>query len=356
MSLGPVMLDVEGTALDAEERELLAQPAVGGVILFARNYTSPEQLDELVAAIHAVRTPRLLVAVDHEGGRVQRFRDGFTHLPPMRGFGHVYDRDRRRARELARTAGWVMAAELRAADVDFSFAPVLDLDRGVSDVIGDRAFHHDPEAVADLAHAFMTGMHEAGMSATGKHFPGHGAVAADSHTDLPVDERGWTDIQAEDAVPFERMIRFGLAAIMPAHVIYPRVDRQPAGYSRIWLQDILRGRLGFQGVIFSDDLNMAGAQIRSTGASQVPDYAERARTALAAGCDMVLICNNRPAAQQVVDGLADYSDPVAHMRLARMHGRLGVTREALHRDPRWRQAVAALARHTEDPGLELDLG
>jgi len=350
MSLGPVMLDLEGTALSAPERELLVQPAVGGVILFTRNYDSPEQLGALVGEIHALRRPRLLVAVDHEGGRVQRFREGFTRIPPMGSFGQVYDRDRGRARELARTAGWVMAVELRAADVDFSFAPVLDLDRGVSSVIGDRAFHRDPEAVADLAHAFMAGMHDAGMSATGKHFPGHGAVVADSHKDLPVDERPWVDIQAEDIVPFERMIGYGLAGIMPAHVVYPAVDRQPAGYSRRWLQDILRGQLGFQGVIFSDDLDMAGAQLPAGG-----DYAARARMALEAGCDMVLMCNNRPAAIEIVEALAGYNDPVAHMRLARMHGRRELSREALRRDPRWHQAVAALDRYGDDPSLELDL-
>lgn len=355
MTLGAVMLDVAGTQLEAEERELLAHPAVGGVILFSRNYASPAQLSELVGAIHAVRSPRLLVAVDHEGGRVQRFREGFTLLPPMRRFGRLYAHDRRMARELAHTAGWVMAAELRAVDVDFSFAPVLDLDRGISTVIGDRAFDADPQVVADLAHAFMGGMHEAGMSATGKHFPGHGAVTADSHTDVPIDEREWADIQGEDIVPFERMINFGLAAIMPAHVIYPRVDALPAGYSSIWLQEILRKQLGFQGVIFSDDLNMAGARIATGSETGGMQYAERARAALSAGCDMVLICNNRPGALEVIEALAEHHDPVAHMRLVRMHGRHVDGLAALRQAPRWRHAVAALARVAEDPSLDLDL-
>ena len=350
MSLGPVMLDVEGQTLSAQDRELLRHPMVGGVILFTRNYASPEQIEALVREIHSLRSPRLLVAVDHEGGRVQRFRDGFTQLPPMRIFGQLYDRDRQLAREHARTAGWLMASELRAVDVDFSFAPVLDMDRGISGVIGDRAFHRDPEIVAELGHAFMNGMHEAGMAATGKHFPGHGGVAADSHVDMPVDGRSYADLYAEDMLPFERMIRYGLAAIMPAHVVYPQVDVLPAGYSRRWLQDILRRRLGFQGVIFSDDLNMAGA------GAVGEDYAARARAALAAGCDMVLVCNNRRGAEQVVGGLGDYNDPVAHMRLVRMHGRHQITREQLQQEARWRQAVTLLARHAQDPTLELDLG
>ena len=335
MSLGPVMLDVEGLALSAVERERLRHPLVGGVILFARNYQSPEQVEALVREIHGLRTPRLLVAVDHEGGRVQRFRDGFTGLPAIRRLGHIYDENPRRALRLAETSGWLMATELRAVGVDFSFAPVLDLDRGVSQVIGDRAFHSRPEAVADLAHAYMRGMHQAGMAATGKHFPGHGAVAADSHVALPVDERELVDIMAEDVVPFERMIHYGLEGIMPAHVIFPRVDAQPAGFSRTWIRKILRGQLEFQGVVFSDDLSMEGAK----GAG---DVVARAKLALSAGCDMVLVCNDPAAADQVLTGLGTYDDPVSHLRLVRMHGRENPTREQLAQDQAYRDAVRAV--------------
>ena len=335
MSLGPVMLDVEGLALSAIERERLKHPLVGGVILFARNYHSPEQVEALVRDIHSLRTPRLLVAVDHEGGRVQRFRDGFTSLPPLRHLGHIYDENPKRARRLAETSGWLMATELRAVDVDFSFAPVLDLDRGVSQVIGDRAFHSLPEAVADLAHAYMRGMHRAGMAATGKHFPGHGAVEADSHVALPVDDRLLVDIMAEDVVPFERMIHYGLEGIMPAHVIFTCVDAQPAGFSSTWIRKILRGQLEFQGVVFSDDLSMEGAK----GAG---DVVARAKLALSAGCDMVLVCNDPAAADQVLAGLGHYDDPVSHLRLVRMHGRENPTREQLALDQAYLDAVRAV--------------
>ena len=335
MSLGPVMLDVAGFALSAEERERLRHPLTGGVILFGRNYESPGQIEALVAEIHALRNPPLLVAVDHEGGRVQRFRGGFTGLPAVARFGEVYDDNPKRGRRLAETAGWLMAAELRAVGVDFSFAPVLDVGRGISRVIGDRAFHASPEAVADLAHAYMTGMHRAGMAATGKHFPGHGGVEADSHVAIPVDERTYEDIAMEDILPFRRMIDYGLEGIMPAHVIYPRVDPQPAGFSRFWLQQVLRGELGFEGVIFSDDLSMEGAKVAG-------GVVARARAALAAGCDMVLVCNDPAAAGQVLDGLGRFDSPVSHLRLARMHGRHPVTRDELLADAGYREAVRAV--------------
>ncbi len=350
MPLGPVMLDIEGLALTAEDRERLRHPLTGGVILFSRNYESPEQIETLVAEIHALRDPRLLVAVDHEGGRVQRFRDGFTRLPPVRRLGEAYDEHPKRALRLAEAAGWLMAAELRSVGVDFSFAPVLDLDRGVSGIIGDRAFHTDPEAVAELAHAYMRGMTRAGMAATGKHFPGHGAVAADSHLALPIDERPLADILAEDVLPFERMIHFGLAGIMPAHVVYPKVDSQPAGFSRRWLREILRGQLGFQGVIFSDDLSMEGAKsafapslARGPRLGPIGEGAggvvARAKAALSAGCDMVLVCNDTAAANELLDGLGAHDDPVASLRLVRLHGRHPVARTQLAADETWREAV-----------------
>jgi len=331
MSLGPVMLDLEGVYLLAEERERLRHPLVGGVLLFSRNYHSPEQLTALVSEIHAIREPQLLVAVDHEGGRIQRFHEGFTSLPAARHFGELYDENPKRAKRLAQTCGWLMAAELRAIGVDFSFAPVLDLDRGLSKVIGDRAFHADPEAVADLAHAYMSGMSQAGMAATGKHFPGHGGCAADSHVDLPVDDREYLDIAAEDMLPFERMIHFGLAAVMPAHVLYPRVDQQPAGFSRFWLREVLRQRLGFQGVIFSDDLSMEGAK-------RAGDILTRVQLALTAGCDMVLVCNDPSGATRVLEGLGEQDDPVSHLRLVRMHGRTAPGRNELLADRAYRDA------------------
>jgi len=349
MSLGPLMLDVEGLELSGEDREILQHPLVGGVILFSRNFASMEQLELLVKAIHATREPRLLVAVDHEGGRVQRFREGFTQLPAMARFGEVYDHDAKKARSLARLCGWLMAVELRAVDIDFSFAPVLDLDYGVSSVIGDRAFHARADVVAELTHDFIEGMHEAGMSATAKHFPGHGAIAADSHVAIPVDHRSFDEINAHDIVPFRRLIKSNLTAIMPAHVIYDRVDTLPAGFSPFWLQEVLRTRLNFQGVIFSDDLDMKGASVISE------DYSERARAALAAGCDMALVCNNRPEAIGVLQGLGEVNDPVAHVRLARMHGRHPTNWHRLKQNIRWRSAVESLRKYQDNPNLKLDL-
>lgn len=347
MSLGPVMLDLLGTSLDEQEREMLQHPLVGGVILFTRNYENPVQLRELISEIHALRNPPLLIAVDHEGGRVQRFRQGFTRLPAMRRFGEIHERDKRRARQLAELAGWVMASELRAVGVDFSFAPVLDLDYGASAVIGDRSFHRHPQVVAELANAVMQGMHRAGMAATGKHFPGHGAVEADSHEAIPVDYRRYEDIAAEDMKPYELMIVNGMAAVMPAHVIYANVDPQPAGFSPFWLKEVLRRRMNFPGVIFSDDLNMEGASVAG-------DYVARANAALAAGCDVALICNNREGALQILRGLEVESNPVLHARLARLHGRHPLTLEALHSDPAWRQAVSAMGE-LEDRTLSMEI-
>ncbi len=348
MSHGPLMLDLSGTEITPEEKELLRHPATGGAILFARNFESPEQAARLVAEIHALRQPALLVAVDQEGGRVQRFQEGFTRLPPAAWFGCLYDHNHKSGRETAREAGWLMARELRAVGVDFSFAPVLDLDRGLSRVIGDRAFHARPDAVAELALAWMRGVHEAGMAAVGKHFPGHGGVEEDSHHTLPVDHRRAEAIMMDDIQPFVRLIEHGLEGVMPAHVIYEQVDSALAGYSTRWLKDILRGRLGFQGAIFSDDLSM-------TAADAAGSYGDRAKVALEAGCDMVLVCNNPAGAAQVLDELGDYSDPVGQMRLVRMHGRIKVTRDQMHLDPRWQAAVQRMGHYDETPSLPLDL-
>lgn len=348
MSLGPVMLDLAGTELDADEREILRHPAVGGIILFSRNFEDPEQIAALTAAVHALRDPHLLVAVDQEGGRVQRFRDGFTRLPPAGSLGELSGRHPADARRAAVDVGWLMAAELRAVGVDFSFAPVLDLNRGLSRVIGDRAFGDGVNVVSELAIAWAEGVRDAGMAAVGKHFPGHGGVAADSHEELPSDGRPFGDIEKEDLVPFERLVDHGLEAVMPAHVVYPRVDPNPAGFSAFWLRGVLRERLGFQGVIFSDDLNMTAA---AAGGS----YSERARAALDAGCDVLLVCNNRPAALDVIDALGDQDDPTAHLRCLRMHGRGGLERERLHLDPRWQQGLRAVAEleSMSEPSLDL---
>lgn len=347
MALGPLMIDVAGLELAAEDRELLRHPSVGGLILFARNYADPAQVEALVREAHALREPRLLVAVDHEGGRVQRFRDGFTRLPPMRVCGRAWQRDERRALELAATIGWCIGAELRAIGVDLAFAPVLDLDFGVSSVIGDRAFHADPDAVARLAGACMHGLKRAGMAATGKHFPGHGGIAADSHLELPVDPRPRADLEAADLVPFRRLIEAGLPSVMMAHVVYPAVDPLPASFSARWIQDELRGALEFQGAVFCDDLSMAGA-------AAIGDHPERARVALAAGCDMLPICNDRAATERVIDALRVDEDPARHLRLLRLHGRGHPARAELLASADWRQASERIARAAPELDLALD--
>jgi beta-N-acetylhexosaminidase len=290
--LGPAVIDVVGTVLTDEDRSRLRHPAAGGVILFSRNYESPGQLSSLAEEIEKLREPALPIGVDHEGGRVQRFRDGFSAIPPMRELGRVWDRDRAAARDAARAIAYIVGAELAAHGVDFSFAPVLDLDYGGSSVIGDRALHFDPTAAGALGACIVQGFAEAGMGAVGKHFPGHGYAEADSHVAVPRDERKFAEIAKKDLVPFRMAIEAGLAAVMPAHVIYTQVDGEPAGYSKYWLQEVLRDKLGFQGIIFSDDLSMEGASV----AGGIP---ERARAALAAGCDMVLLCND-PAGQEVL--------------------------------------------------------
>jgi beta-N-acetylhexosaminidase len=290
--LGPAVIDVVGTALSEDDRRRLRHPAAGGVILFARNYENPEQLSNLTGEIERLREPALPICVDHEGGRVQRFREGFSAIPPMRELGRLWDRDRAAARETARAIAYIAGAELAAHGVDFSFAPVLDLDYGGSSVIGDRALHFDPTAVGTLGACVVQGFADAGMGAVGKHFPGHGYAEADSHVAVPRDERKFAEIAKKDLVPFRMTNEAGLAAVMPAHVIYTQVDGEPAGYSKHWLQEVLRGKLGFKGIIFSDDLSMEGASVAG-------GITERAQAALAAGCDMVLLCND-PAGQEVL--------------------------------------------------------
>jgi len=348
MSHGPVMLDLEGPWISEEEREMLRHPATGGVILFSRNFESPQQLAELVKQIHALCSPPLLVAVDQEGGRVQRFRQGFTELPPAAALGRLHERHPQQALDAARHLGWLMAAELRAVGIDFSFAPVLDLQTTFSEVIGDRAFSPDPIVVGRLAYAWSRGARDAGMPSVGKHFPGHGQVAADSHRELPVDPRPFDEIWDHDLLPFRHMVNNNLEALMPAHVIYSACDDLPAGYSRFWVQDILRQRMGFEGVVFSDDLSMAAANLAG-------DHSQRAEAALEAGCDMVLVCNDGQAAGGVLESLENYCNPVGQVRLARMHGQGHLDRDQLREDMRWPRVVDYLNLLAANEAMDLEL-
>jgi beta-N-acetylhexosaminidase len=346
--LGPLMIDIGGAELSAEDRDLLRHPLIGGVLLFARNYVDPAQVSALTAALRALRDPPLVIGVDQEGGRVQRFRHGFTLLPPLGTIGDVYTRDQRAGLALAADCAWLMARELRAVGVDFSFAPVLDLRTRVSSVIGDRAFHAKPQAVARLAQAYCASLRECGVAGIGKHFPGHGSVAADSHHELPIDRRDYADLEQHDLLPFRVLIAAGIEALMTAHVLFPRVDDEVVGYSRQWIGEILRVTLGFDGAIFSDDLSMAAAD-------GVGGYAVRAARALAAGCDVLLICNNRAGAIEVLDSLRGESFPRTQVRLMRMHARGSSPGMAEVRGlARWRETVVRVADLAEAP--ELDLG
>jgi len=327
MYLAPLMLDLEGIELTEEEKEILQHPLTGGVILFTRNYESVEQLDQLVKGIRNATKNDLLISVDHEGGRVQRFRSEFTQLPAIAKLSENDHSDKNSYQH-----GWLMAAEVRAMGIDFSFAPVLDINYGVSEVIGDRAFSQDPKIISHLATEYIKGMRDAGMASTGKHFPGHGAVTEDSHHEIPRDTRSREEIWQADIIPFADLIKSGLDAVMPAHVIYTEIDDKPAGFSSYWLQTILREELNFDGVIFSDDLTMEGASVMG-------GYTERAEAAMQAGCDMVLVCNNRQGAVEVIDNAKLEQSEKSSQRLSRMVGQSFMNRSALLDTKRWAEAV-----------------
>jgi len=341
-ALGVLMLDLLSTSLSEQERDLLQSPVVGGVILFARNYESPEQVRALCAQIKACN-PNMLIAVDQEGGRVQRLKDSYTVLPPMNAFVKQWDQDRALTLQQAQSVGWLMAAEVLSAGIDMSFAPVLDINTGRSGVIGNRAFGDTPEQVSALANAFMAGMHEAGMATTGKHFPGHGSVEADSHIALPIDTRSFAEIEAFDLAAFT-LSKAHLDAVMPAHVIYSQVDPHCAGFSAYWLQEVLRGELQFDGVIFSDDLAMAGA-------AAAGNIEERVEAALTAGCDMILVCNDPELALAAKAHLGAIGQP-ANPRIARMLARKTWQREALMESERWAQAKAIVDTMMGDSGVK----
>jgi beta-N-acetylhexosaminidase len=349
LGLGPLMVDIAGTELSVEDTRVLAHPMVGSVLLFTRNYTDPRQIAALTAAIRALRSPHLLIAVDHEGGRVQRFREGFTRLPAARLLGRQYDEDRRDGLALAQSVGWLMASELRAVGVDFSFAPCVDLDYGVSEIIGDRAFHSDPDAVAALAVATLSGMREAGMAAVAKHFPGHGAVVADSHVALPVDRREFADLEA-DIRPYRPLIDNNVPGILAAHVVFPAIDTLPASLSKRWITGVLRGELGFHGCVFADDLSMAGAVAFG-------NVVERAELAIAAGCDVLPICNDRHSVELALDRLgADAVSAASQARLVRMRAR-GEAPADLHGNRHWQETAARIAAlRTPPPPLVLTEG
>lgn len=319
---GPVMIDVKGLSLVPEEHEIINHPNTGAVILFSRNYQEPNQIIQLIKSIREARNGDILIAVDQEGGRVQRFQKGFTRLPPALSFSQQP--------ELAESAGWLMATELLAVGVDFSFAPVLDIDCGVSEIIGNRSFSQNQQLATQLASDFRKGMNLAGMAATGKHFPGHGAVALDSHLTLPIDDRNLSCLREKDFLPFKQLIAEGLEGIMPAHVVYPQTDSLPAGFSTKWIQELLRKELKFNGTVFSDDLTMEGA-------AAIGGYPERAKLALQAGCDMVLVCNNPEAAELVLTSLPITTNELREQRLKTMQGRPHYQHEQLPELEKWQQ-------------------
>jgi beta-N-acetylhexosaminidase len=338
--MGPVMLDVQGTSLSQEDKEIIQHPLVGGLILFTRNYQSVEQITQLCQQIRIAANKPMLLAVDHEGGRVQRFRDGFSLIPAMGKIWQMAEQNLSLAKELAKQCAILMASEVRAVGIDISFAPVLDINN-ISDVIGDRAFHQEPSHVSELAEAFISGLHHVGMKATGKHFPGHGSVKADSHIDLPIDIRSESEIFKQDLLPFKQLIdKRKVDALMPAHIIFPEVDRQAVGFSRYWLQTILREQLAFDGVIFSDDLSMQGA-------ASVGGYIERAEAAQSAGCDMLLLCNNRQGCVEVLDGANIVNSVKSATRLEKLlkQPNTGENWSALTTNYNWQKASEFVNRY-----------
>ncbi|MBN2865487.1 MAG: beta-N-acetylhexosaminidase [Thiotrichales bacterium] len=335
MSLGSVMVDIAGTSLQPHETSRLMDPLVAGVILFSRNFESVEQLKALTESIHALRHPRLLIGVDHEGGRVQRFRAGFTHIPPMRVLGQLHETNPQLSYDSAEKIGWLLASELLAVGVDFSFAPVVDLDYGGSKVIGDRAFAMNPQTVSKLAFHVMAGMRKAGMASVAKHFPGHGFIEADTHLEIAIDERPFAEIEQKDLQPFLNLIENGVDAVMPAHVIYSKVDSLPAGFSQHWLQTVLRQKCHFEGAIISDDMSMKAATEYGTAAKRV-------LTALQAGCDLVLVCNDPLAADEVLSKVTWHANALSHARLIRLHAHKKIDYDKLQYNPLWQAAVSVV--------------
>ena len=328
MPLGPIMLDLESTVVSSEEKVLLEHPLVGGVILFTRNYESAEQIRSLISQIRTLR-PELLIAVDQEGGRVQRFQGDFTRIPAMQRFLPLYRKNAQAALSIVKDTAWLMSVELLAVGVDFSFAPVLDLDDSACEVIADRSFSNQASEVCALAEAWLDGMHEAGMSTTGKHFPGHGGVTEDSHLALPVDKRSLESLAENDLIPFVEL-QEKLDGIMPAHILFPEIDaKQPVGFSSYWLQTILRNDLQFNGVIFSDDLTMEGA-------AAAGNYPERATLALEAGCDMLLVCNNRQGVLDILDNVSIDISPDSSKRIEKMRAREYLTQDTVTTSSRWK--------------------
>ncbi len=329
-AIGPLVFDLLGKELSAEEKEILNHPAVGGLIFFARNYEAPEQITQLCQAVRAARKAPILICVDQEGGRVQRFRAGFTRLPSMGDIGKLYDTTPDTALTLVSACGWVMAAELLNAGVDLSFTPVLDIDLKINPAIGNRAFHQQHAVIVTLAKALTAGMRAAGMAAVGKHFPGHGSVLIDSHVDLPIDMRPYDEIAAADMPPFVEMIRHGIEGLMAAHILFSEVDDTAVGFSKKWLQDILRQQLKFSGLVFSDDLNMEGGKIAG-------DHPQRVAAALTAGCDFALLCNNRDAFVKTLDNINLDKYKLTEDKVAPLRGNFSSVQTPLKNSKLWRE-------------------